>query len=437
MTKWLVCLLILPCTLFVAPVHADPANKLANADLPAGAAQGPSVHDGPGALALKRLVTADPEVKRLLVASIEKARLVNPDPNTNPAQTLEQYFDFVAWVEHALPASLLAAPANATLYQRIDQSLAYLYFVCDQPLEALEGRGYLFNSLQYVESYNAWLKGFVRSWGKFLDTRESWNAEYLGLAQADEGFGLSRGWYETPLRWTTFNQFFARRLKSPEQRPIAAPDDESLVVSPVDGTPQGVWAIDEHSRIVEKSGVPVKTGTVTSVEQLLGEHSRYKSAFAGGTFTHVFLDVYDYHRYHFPLGGVVREVTIIPGRELSGGRVTWDAVNRRYAFDPSSVSYQVLETRATVILETGEHGLVAIMPIGMSPVSSVSIEPAIKEGVRVRKGDLLGNFLFGGSDFVLLFQAGSGFALESPPREPRQGYAHLLMGQPLGRMRSD
>lgn len=55
------------------------------------AAQASSSYDGSAALALKQLVASDPEVKRLLIASIEKARLVNPDPNTNPAQTLEQY----------------------------------------------------------------------------------------------------------------------------------------------------------------------------------------------------------------------------------------------------------------------------------------------------------------------------------------------------------
>ncbi len=401
------------------------------------ARQAPSIPQGPAALELKRLVAANPEVKRLLIASIEQAKLTNPDPNTNPVQTLEQYFDFVAWVEHAMPASLIAVKPDATLYQRIDQSLAYLYFVCDQPLGELEGRGYLNNSLQYVEPYNSWLKAFVRSWGRFLDTPESWNGEYLRMAQADEGFGLSRGWYEDPSRWTTFNQFFSRRLKSAQQRPIAAPDDESLVVSPVDGAPQGVWAIDSHSRVVEKSGIPVKTGTVTSVEQLVGEHSPYKSAFAGGTFTHLFLDVYDYHRYHFPLGGVVREVTLIPGQELAGGRVSWDAADGRYKFDPSSVGYQALETRATVILETEEHGLVAIIPIGMSPVSSVNIEPNVKEGVRVQKGDMLGNFLFGGSDVVLLFQAGHGFTPELPWREPHQEGPHLLMGERLGRLQRD
>lgn len=391
--------------------------------------------DGPATLELKRLVAASPEVKRLLIASIERARQVNPDRLTNPAQSLEQYYDFVSWAERAIPGSLLKERANATLYQRIDQSLSSLYFICDQPLNELEGRGYFNNSLQYVEPFSSWLKTFVRSWGAFLNTPESWNKEYLRLAQADESFGLNRGWYEDPSQWRTFNQFFVRRLKSADQRPIAAPADESIVVSPVDAIPQGVWAIDNSSRVIEMPGIPVKTGTVQSVEQLIGEQSRYKGAFAGGTFTHLFLDVGDYHHYHFPLGGVVREVAIIPGQEVAGGYVTWDSLNTRYAFDPSSVGWQSLETRGRLILETQEFGLVALLPIGMSPVSSVTFEPTLKEGVTVRKGDMMGHFLFGGSDVVMVFQAGYEFTLDSPRLDSTQGYSHLLMGERLGRLR--
>jgi hypothetical protein len=154
--------------------------------------------DGPATVELKRLVAADPELKRLLIASIKRAKQVNPDPLTNPAQSLEQYFDFVAWAEQAIPASLLNSKPNATLYQRIDQSLAYLYFIIDQPLNELEGRGYFNNSLQYAEPYSSWLRNFVRSWGAFLDTPESWNKDYLRMAQADSTFGLNRGWYEDP-----------------------------------------------------------------------------------------------------------------------------------------------------------------------------------------------------------------------------------------------
>src|SRR5258708_14716490 len=395
------------------------------------AADTPRSQDGPATLELRRLVATNPELKRLLIASIERAKQINPDPLTNPAQSLEQYFEFVAWAERAIPGSLLKAKPDATLYQRIDQSLAYLYFIADLPLDELEGRGYFNNTLQYAEPYSSWLTTFVRSWGGFLDTPESWNKDYLRMAQADGTFGLNRAGTKT--RRTGEPSISSSRATS--SRPIAASADHSIVVSPVDSIPEGTWGIDNTSRVLEKSGIAVKTGTVQSVEQLLGGQSKYKGAFAGGTFTHLFLDVGDYHHYHFPLGGVVKEVAIIPGHEMAGGKVTWNSLNRRYAFEPSSVGWQSLETRGCVILETEEFGLVALLPIGMSPVSSVNLEPTLKEGMRVRKGDMLGHFLFGGSDFVMGFQAGYDFTLDAPRNDSHQGYSHLLMGERLGRLR--
>jgi hypothetical protein len=71
----------------------------------------------------------------------------------------------------------------------------------------------------------------------------------------------------------------------------------------------------------------------------------------------------------------------------------------------------------------------------MSPISSVTFESTLKEGVRVRKGDMLGNFLFGGSDFVMIFQAGYEFTLDAPRNDSRPGYSRLLMGERLGRLR--
>ncbi|MFL6577433.1 MAG: phosphatidylserine decarboxylase, partial [Povalibacter sp.] len=258
--------------------------------------------------------------------------------------------------------------------------------------------------------------------------------EYLLLAQADPTFGLDRGWYEEPARWKTFNEFFARKLKATSQRPIAERANNAVLTSTVDAIPQGLWSIDHDSRVIETQGVPIKTGTVQSVTELIGERSRYKNAFAGGTFTHLFLDVGDYHRYHFPLSGVVKEVTVIAGSEVAGGYITWDAANHRYAFDPSSIGWRSLETRGSLILDTEKFGLVALLPIGMSPVSSVSFEPASKEGVRVHKGDELGHFLFGGSDFVMVLQAGVTLTPASPRDESGHGYSHVLMGQQLGNL---
>ena len=121
--------------------------------------------DSPSTAELKRLVAADPAFKRLLIASIERAKQINPDPVTNPAQSLEQYYEFISWAERALPGDLAKVKPDATLYQRLDQSLGYPYYICDQPLDELQGRGLFNNSLQYVEPFASWNRAFVRSWG--------------------------------------------------------------------------------------------------------------------------------------------------------------------------------------------------------------------------------------------------------------------------------
>ncbi len=386
---------------------------------------------GSATLELIGMVENDPQIRSLLVASIKQAKQINPDRETNPVQTLEEYYDFVSWAERSMPWTLLKSNNSPKLYENIIQSLCYFNFLNNQPLPELEGKGYLNNSLQYVEPYSTWLTSFNKAWGKHLDSEDSWNESYHQLALQDDRFGLGKGWYEDPSHWKTFNQFFMRHLASPDQRPIASPDDPTVVVSPADAVPQGVWRIDSNSNIITEHGVTVKSATLTSIEQLIGEGSAFGLEFANGTFTHSFLNVTDYHRYHFPLDGVVREVRIIPAHGAVGAIIQWDAKNNRYAFDPSRIGWQSLETRGCVILETEQYGLVALLPVGMAQVGSVNFEDYIKEGIQVKKGDMLGYFLFGGSDFIMLFQEKAGFVLDAP-KSMDQSYKHLLMGERIG-----
>jgi hypothetical protein len=82
------------------------------------------------------------------------------------------------------------------------------------------------------------------------------------VGAGDPVFGLKRGWYESPDNWKSFNQFFARRLASPDKRPIAAPVDDAVFVSPVDAVPMGTWSVGEDLKLVATEGVAVKTATV-------------------------------------------------------------------------------------------------------------------------------------------------------------------------------
>jgi phosphatidylserine decarboxylase precursor len=379
------------------------------------------------------MVEHNREIKTLLVKSIESARKINPDRTTNPAQTLEEYYAFVDWAARAMPWSIVRNLPHSKLFDQLDQGLAYFYFINDQPLPGLKDRGYYNNSLQYHEPYRTWLIHFVKEWGMYLSREESWNEEYYKRALEDERFGLQKSWYEDPSNWKSFNDFFSRRLKSPGARPIASPEDPSVAASPGDSVPQGEWRVNKNSDIVREAGVPIKSAVLRSVAALIGEESPYKNSFANGTVTYTYLAENDYHRFHFPVGGTIREVRIIPGDAASGGFITWDAGSKSYVFDTKTPGWQSIETRGCVILETEKYGLVALIPVGMAQISSIHFEETVKPGAAVKKGDLAGYFLFGGSGVVMVFQEKAGFRL-TVPQEGAGGFMHVLAGQEYGKL---
>ena len=384
---------------------------------------------------LIEILDENPDVKDMLEESIEKAKEINPDKKTNPAQTLEEYYDYVDWAAKAMPWNISKNVDSDSLYTKIDQSLNYFYFINDIPLEELDGQGLYNNSLQYAEPYRSWLIKFTKEWGEYLSTPESWSEEYYQLFYNDEQFDLQGDLYESPDNWNSFNEFFARYLSSPDKRPIAAADDNSVVVSPADSEPQGVWSIDENSNIVQKEDeLVIKSKKFNSMADLIGPDSEYRNEFANGTMTHTFLDVHNYHRYHFPVSGVIREVTYIPQDDAIGGWVTWDEESGLYVLNAELPGWQMIETRACVIVDTEEYGLVALLPIGMSQVSSVNFEDTVKVGETVKKGDMLGYFLFGGSDFVMIFQEDAGFEMTAPVDRTTEGYDPIEMGQEYGRL---
>ena len=377
---------------------------------------------------LIELVNSGAELKLLLTKSIAKAKAINPDRDTNPAQSLEEFYDFIEWSLTTLPRFILKLPTGSSLYDRMDQGVDYLYFLVDQPLEELEDKGYYYPSLQYHEPFRTWLTTYCRQWGSFLSTPESWNDEYSADFYADPEFGVPYGWYEDSSNWKTYNDFFCRRLRDASQRPVASPEDDAVVISPVDGYPQGVWEIDEEGYI--KSKVLLKSREFDSIPNLLGPDSKYRECFAGGTLTHVFLDVNDYHRYHFPISGKILEMNKIQGTDAGGGVYRWNPEAKRYWLDSRNPNWESIETRACVVLENAKFGKVALLPIGMSQICSVNFSEGLQPGTEVRKGQELGYFLFGGSDFVIVFQDKVKFNLLADTT------GHTFLGRELGTLES-
>ncbi|MCQ2795406.1 MAG: phosphatidylserine decarboxylase [Bacilli bacterium] len=231
----------------------------------------------------------------------------------------------------------------------------------------------------------------------------------------------------------SFNQFFSRKLKE-GARPIASPQQENIIVSPADSLPQGIWDFKddgtlEADPIKNEQGVIIKSSVFITAEQLLGEEKDqeggYAQNFYGGTLTHTYLNYDDYHRYHFPVSGKIVACYKIPYANAVGGIVYWDKEHEKYFLESDSLSWQVVETRGVIIVDTTEFankGLVAVMPIGMGQVSSVNFEDNVKVGTTIKKGDPLGYFLFGGSDVVMLFEKSAKFGITVKRTKEEEGY---------------
>ena len=377
--------------------------------------------------ALIKICNENAEVKSLLEHAIAQAAEINPDRRYNPAQSLDEFYDFIDWNVRQLPWDVMIHHSpdeyGRTLYGRTDQGVGYFWFIVDQPLDELKDRGFFYPTVEFVEPFASWLSTYSNTWGEFLDTEESWNDTYYNMVKDDPDWGLDKGWYGEGNQWRTYNEFFARKLVSPDVRPIAT---DYEVVCPVDSWPKQTWQIDDNNQLQYPQDLQIKTAKISDIAQLIGDDSQYKDAFAGGTLTHTFLDVNLYHRYHSPVNGVLKELRKVPGVSAGGGYTLWDDDTKLYYYK-NDLGFQMVETRACAIIETEKYGLVAMMPVGMSQICSVNWLPSLHVGQELKQGDEMGFFQFGGSDVVMIFQKGVDVNIV-------HGFELTLMGQPYARL---
>jgi phosphatidylserine decarboxylase len=214
------------------------------------------------------------------------------------------------------------------------------------------------------------------------------------------------------LGFKSWNDFFIREFKS-GMRPVASPDDDSVIVSACESSPYAIQdGVKEHDTFWLKA-------QPYSLRHMLNGH--YVHRFAGGTVYQAFLSAKEYHRWHSPVAGIIKKVELVPG--------TYFAEAASEGFDPSgpndSQGYIAhVATRALIFIEADNAtiGLLCVVLIGMCEVSSCRVMGAdgkpLKEGQRVKKGDQIGYFQFGGSTHCLVFRAGvvAEFALHAIPQ---------------------
>ena len=65
--------------------------------------------------------------------------------------------------------------------------------------------------------------------------------------------------------------------------------------------------------------------------------------------------------------------------------------------------------RGYFIIDTGKYGHVAMVAVGLNTISSIVFNPKfenVTKPVPVKRGEELGNFIYGGSLFVMIFEPG-------------------------------
>jgi phosphatidylserine decarboxylase len=179
--------------------------------------------------------------------------------------------------------------------------------------------------------------------------------------------------------FTSFNDFFTRKLK-PSVRPV---DPDSMVlVSPADGKLLAYKDVAGQDFIVK--------GYRFDLQKFLLDSSLARE-FAHGSMVVVRLAPVDYHRFHFPVDGVLLYEKKVGGTYYSVNPL---ALRRK-------VKLLCENERAYTVISSDRFGKMVMAEVGATMVGSIV---QTVRGSQVVKGEEKGYFKFGGSTVVLIFK---------------------------------
>ena len=180
----------------------------------------------------------------------------------------------------------------------------------------------------------------------------------------------------------SFNDFFSRKLKS-SSRPIQGTDNQ--LIFPADGRHIVVNDLSREQAIWAK-------GQSFDLKKLLGSADRAER-YQHGSVLISRLCPTDYHRFHFPCGGIISESELMNGYLYSVNPI---ALMR-------NISYLWQNKRSVTELNSDTFGKVCLLEVGATCVGGI-IQTFDKGNVR--KGEEKGYFRFGGSMTMIFLEPG-------------------------------
>lgn len=207
----------------------------------------------------------------------------------------------------------------------------------------------------------------------------------------------------------SWDDFFTRTFRE-GVRPVACPDNHLVVVNSCESQ---MYALKHDVKARDRFWVK---GQRYSVLDMLA-HDELAPQFVGGTVYQAFLSSLSYHRWHAPVSGKILKAHVKDGTYYAEPLFETLGDPKSKGIDEmneavSQAYLTAVATRAIIFIEADspDIGLICGLYVGMAEVSTCDI--TVKEGDRVKKGEEIGMFHFGGSTHCLMFRPGvkiSGF----------------------------
>ena len=284
------------------------------------------------------------------------------------------------------------------------------------------------------ERVNVQLKKVLNAWGRFLSSPDSayvlnehpqtgWFGDDARKAMPD----FEREFVCAPDRphwgFRSWDDFFTREFR-PGVRPVAEPDDPTIIVNACESAPYRI-----ARQVNYRDRFWIKSQPYSIVHMLAND--ALAPLFAGGTIYQAYLSPLSYHRWHSPVTGTVTKAYVKDG--------TYFAEAASHGFDPagpndSQAYITEVATRALIFIEADcpGIGLMCVMAVGMAEVSTCQI--TAYEGQHVRKGDQIGMFHFGGSTHCLLFRPGVRLEFDHHGQQPGLEAKNIAVNTRIARL---
>ena len=341
----------------------------------------------------KELIKNDAEINMFfhqMFSEVPKKPPYNNDPIGNPqVKNYHQMLRLVNCIMTKAPefneTGLVGFPINAILDWSMGTTGGYAAFLNDK--------------------VNQQFKRILDEWGTFLKSEDS---RYVLNDDPKTGWFGEDAKKKMPCfavefvcdpskphyGFKSWDDFFTRQFRE-GIRPIAAPNDDRVIVNACESAP---YKIQRNVKLRDRFWIKSQP---YSLEHMLANDS-FVPQFVGGTVYQAFLSALSYHRWHSPVSGKIVKAYIKDGSYYSETlAVGFDSSG------PNESQGYITEvaTRAIIFIEADNPhiGLMCFVAVGMAEVSTCEI--TVYEGQHVTKGEQLGMFHFGGSTHCLIFRS--------------------------------